>query len=108
VGPGQYNPNASVVKPRGLSWSQPKAKKGPEIKTNVNIGPGSYETTTINPLYNYKPNSTFTSKTVRTMEQRKGAVTNAKVIKEEEVSNQAESRLLSEKAPPSTQFDSDE
>ena len=42
------------------------------------------------------------------MEQRKGAVTNAKVIKEEEVSNQAESRLLSEKAPPSTQFDSDE
>lgn len=42
------------------------------------------------------------------MDQRKGAVTNVKGIKEEEMSNAAESRLLSEKAPPSTQFDSDE
>jgi hypothetical protein len=65
------------------------------VKTNINIGPGSYEATTISPLYNYKPSSNFASKTMRTMDQRKGAVTNAKSIKEEEMSNQAESRLLS-------------
>jgi hypothetical protein len=62
------------VKARGISWSQPKSKKLDEPMTNVNIGPGSYEVTSINPLYNYKPSSNFASKTVRTMDQRKGAV----------------------------------
>lgn len=27
VGPGQYNPTVNQVKSRGLSWSQPKAKR---------------------------------------------------------------------------------
>lgn len=82
MGPGQYNPNPSIVKARGISWSQPKAKKSEDIKTNINIGPGSYETTTVSPLYNYKPNSNFASKTMRSMDQRRGALTNAKLIKE--------------------------
>lgn len=46
---------------------------------NPNIGPGSYEVTTINPLYNYKPTANFTSKTMRTMDQRKGAVVNKQI-----------------------------
>lgn len=73
----------------------------------TNIGPGSYEVTTINPLYNYKPSSNFASKTMRTMDQRKGAVLNQQ-INEEKNESQAESRIFSEKAPPSTQLDSDE
>lgn len=76
VGPGQYNPNEAIVKARGISWSQPKSKKLDEPKINANIGPGSYEVTTINSLYNYKPTSNFASKTVRTMDQRKGAIIN--------------------------------
>jgi hypothetical protein len=107
VGPGQYNPNVQQVKARGISWSQPKAKKIEDAKTNPQIGPGSYEVTTINALYNYKPSCNFASKTMRTMDQRKGAVLNAKAINEEKMSNATESRMLSEKAPPSTQLDSD-
>ena len=54
-----------------------------EAKVNPMVGPGSYETTSISPLYNYKPSSNFASKTMRTMDQRKGAVVNAKnIIKE--------------------------
>lgn len=94
------------MKTRGISWSQPKSKKGDEIKTNPQIGPGTYETTTINPLYNYKPSSNFASKSLRTMDQRKGAIANAPKINEEQMSNQTSSRMLSEKAPASTQIDS--
>ena len=88
---------------------------------STHVGPGSYETSTISPLYNYKPSSNFASKTMRTMDQRKGAITNAnmmhantnvdfktKPIKEEKYENQAESRMLSEKGPASTHIDSDE
>lgn len=113
VGPGQYNPNVQVVKTRGLSWSQPKGKRIEEVKTNSNVGPGTYEATSINPLYNYKPSSNFASKTMRTMDQRKGAVTNAKYqVKEEreraKSEYQAESRILSEKGgAASTHIDSD-
>lgn len=42
VGPGQYNPNVVPVKSRGLSWSQSKAKKTEDVKTNPVVGPGSY------------------------------------------------------------------
>lgn len=76
MGPGQYNPNVNVVKARGISWSQPKSNKQEEPKVNKNVGPGSYEITTINALYNYKPSSNFVSKTVRTMDQRKGSIIN--------------------------------
>lgn len=44
---------------------------------------------------------------MRTMDQRKGAVLNQQ-INEEKNESQAESRIFSEKAPPSTQLDSDE
>jgi hypothetical protein len=67
------------VKARGISWSQPKSKKIDELKGNINIGPGSYEATSINSLYNYKPTSNFASKTMRTMDQRKGAIINKQI-----------------------------
>jgi hypothetical protein len=76
-----------LVKARGISWSQPKSKKADEPKVNVDVGPGSYEVTTINSLYNYKPTSNFASKTMRTMDQRKGAIAN-KPINEEKNENQ--------------------
>jgi len=67
------------VKARGCSWSQPKAKRGDDIKSTPNVGPGSYEVISINPLYNYKPSVGFASKTVRTMDQRKGALIQPKI-----------------------------
>ncbi len=62
---------------------------------NTNVGPGSYEATSINPLYNYKPSSNFASKTMRTMDQRKGAVLNEQKSIEEKIYNQTESRIFS-------------
>jgi hypothetical protein len=83
VGPGQYNPSVSQLKPRGQSWSQPKGKRSePVPPNNPHIGPGTYEVATINPLYSYKPSSNFASKTMRTMDQRKGALINKPAIPE--------------------------
>jgi hypothetical protein len=65
-----------LVKARGISWSQPKSNKIDEPKGIASVGPGSYEVTSINSLYNYKPTSNFASKTMRTMDQRKGAIIN--------------------------------
>lgn len=42
----------------------------------MNIGPGSYDIKTVQSLYNYKPSCNFASKTLRTMDQRKGAFIN--------------------------------
>lgn len=47
-----------------------------DVKTNTNIGPGSYDAKNVQTLYNYKPSVGFASKTLRTMDQRKGAVIN--------------------------------
>jgi hypothetical protein len=41
------------------------------------------------------------------MDQRKGAILNAKTIKEDDTSNHTESRVFSEKGPQSTHIDSD-
>ena len=93
---------------RGISWSQPKGKKVEE-KPNVAVGPGTYEATSISPLYNYKPSSNFASKTMRTMDQRKGAIVNGKNQIEEKVKseNPGESRVFLEKGAASTHIDSD-
>ena len=59
----------------------------------MNVGPGAYEINNINPLYNYKPSSTFASKTMRptATDQKKGAmaVKPAAKIQDEQYSNQA-------------------
>ena len=67
-------------------------------------------------LYSYKPSAGFASKTVRTMDQRKGAISQYQAGKQPEkiiednassVSSKIESRVLSEKAPPSTMIGDD-
>lgn len=45
-----------------------------QAKNNANLGPGSYDIKTVQSLYNYKPSVGFASKTLRSMDQRKGAV----------------------------------
>lgn len=115
VGPGHYNPAHNQVKQRGLSWSQPKATKSQPSNPPTQVGPGSYEATTLSPLYSYKPTANFASKTLRTMDQRKGAIYNQPqqpsttmppVIEDKQ--SQTESRIYSEKGAPSTHIDSDE
>lgn len=57
----------------------------------------------------------FASKTLRSMDQRKGAVVNEKLVKQSEkiiednssVHSQMDSRAFSDKAPPSTKVDED-
>ena len=39
-------------------------------------GPGSYDVKIYNPVFQYKPSSEFASKTLRSMEQRKGKIAN--------------------------------
>lgn len=39
-----------------------------------NLGPGSYEIKTMQPLYAFKPSPEFASKTMRSMDQRKGYI----------------------------------
>lgn len=68
-------------------------------------------------LYSYKPSAGFASKTMRTMDQRKGAISQYQAagkrpeqIMEDNASSASskmESRVLSEKAPPSTMIDDD-
>lgn len=58
-------------------------------------------------MYAFKPSPGFASKTVRTMDQRKGYVPNeiktqGKIQESRITENPAESRIYSEKAPPST------
>lgn len=74
VGPGHYNaPNASRTK--GTStWSQTREKRWEDNKGLNNVGPGSYDIKTMQSLYSYKPSAGFASKTMRTMDQRKGAI----------------------------------
>ena len=43
----------------------------------MNVGPGSYDVKSIQSLYTYKPSVGFASKTLRSMDQRKGAIINA-------------------------------
>lgn len=65
-------------------------------------------------LYSYKPTVGFASKTMRTMDQRKGAISQYQAAKRPEqiiednassASSKMDSRVLSEKAPPSTMVD---
>ena len=82
-----------------------------------NVGPGSYDVKTMQSLYSYKPSAGFASKTMRTMDQRKGAISQyqaagkrpEQIIEDNasSASSKMESRVLSEKAPPSTMIDDD-
>jgi hypothetical protein len=80
----------------------------------LNVGPGSYDIKSVQSLYNYKPNAGFASKTLRSMDQRKGAILHEQAIKKSEKilednassrASQMDSRVFSEKNPPSTMID---
>lgn len=67
-------------------------------------------------MYNYKPTSGFASKTLRSMDQRKGAMIHEQAIRKSEKimednasshASQMDSRVFSEKNPPSTMIDDD-
>lgn len=83
IGPGHYNV-PSKERTRGTScWSQAKEKRFEETKANLNIGPGSYDVKSIQSLYTYKPSVGFASKTLRSMDQRKGALINENQTKKQ-------------------------
>lgn len=81
----------------------------------TSTGPGSYDPKQVQSLYNYKPSVGFASKTLRTQDQRKGAIINEKTKKQNSkiiedntsFQSQLDSRVASEKAPPSTKIDDD-
>lgn len=62
-------------------WSQAKEKRWEDPKVNLQVGPGSYDIKSVQSLYNYKPSAGFASKTLRSMDQRKGAVLHEQAIR---------------------------
>lgn len=116
IGPGHYNLNTQERTKGTSTWSQAKEKRWEDPKATTVVGPGSYDIKTMQSLYSYKPSAGFASKTVRTMDQRKGAISQyqpanrpMKIMEDNasSVSSKMESRVLSEKAPPSTMVGDD-
>jgi hypothetical protein len=104
VGPGHYNITTSIMeRPKGHSWHNSRTIRNPLTSS---VGPGSYDVHNYVPVVSYKPSQPFASSTVRTMDQRKGAITN-KVLADK-ANNIRESRAASEKAPESTHVDSED
>lgn len=91
---------------KGLSWHHSRTIRDPPPKAVSSVGPGSYDVHNYVPVVSYKPSHTFASSTMRTMDQRKGAIAN-KVIADK-ANDIRESRAASEKAPQSTHVDSEE
>ena len=107
VGPGHYNVTTSIMdRKKGHSWHNSRTIRDPPPKAVSSVGPGSYDVHNYVPVVSYKPSHAFASSTLRTMDQRKGAIAN-KVIADK-VNNIRESRAASEKAPESTHVDSEE
>lgn len=74
VGPGHYNATTAPRTKGTSTWSQAREKRWEDAKVQNNVGPGSYDIKTMQSLYSYKPSAGFASKTMRTMDQRKGAI----------------------------------
>lgn len=105
VGPGHYNVTSVVDRKKGLSWHNNRTIRDPPPKSISSVGPGTYDVHNYVPVVAYKPSHVFASATMRTMDQRKGAIAN-KVITDK-ANNIRDSRAASEKAPESTHVDSE-
>lgn len=72
VGPGSYNIVGTFdgKRKRCLSWKQHQSRTTNSSFSSV--GPGSYDPTESIPMHSYKPSVAFTSKALRTFDQRRG------------------------------------
>ncbi|KAL4497307.1 hypothetical protein ABPG72_011242 [Tetrahymena utriculariae] len=98
VGPGHYDQKAFIEqqKLKGVPWHKLQAARmqNPLSKSTLTVGPGSYDVQAQGlPLYKMKQSPGFASKTLRQIENRKGAVA-SQIVKQRMAMSQQSNKNL--------------